>query len=157
MFVPFNKNKQTSRWLFPILIRISIVPYSGCSEMFLFLTSITTSEYWFRETAFQLRESQEGTERLRGASVGCYHLHDMNSLLRYGTVIWSKPATLLRRNPSWLIVHSYWFPNLFFSSRGSRSSFTCKSTIDPINFQRCHNRTEAVRDENSELMGSSQK
>lgn len=55
--------------------------------MFVFLTSTTTSEYWFRETAFQLGQSQEETERLGGASVGCYHLHGVNSLLRNRKVI----------------------------------------------------------------------
>lgn len=103
---------------------ISIVPYSGCSEMFIFLTSTTTAAYWFRETAFQLKELQEGTERLRGASVGCYHLHGMNSLIRNRKVIRSKPAALLRRNPTQLIVHSCWFLNIFFSSRDSGSSLT---------------------------------
>jgi len=30
--------------------------------MFIFLTSTTTAECWFKETAFQLRESREGID-----------------------------------------------------------------------------------------------
>lgn len=50
--------------------------------MFVFLTGTMTAEYWVRKTAFQLKfQSQEGTERLGGASVGCYHLNGVSSLL----------------------------------------------------------------------------
>lgn len=85
MIVPFNKNKPTWSWLFHILICID--PHSGHSQMFVFFTIATITEYWFKETAFQPKfQSQKGTERLQGASVGCYH--GMNSLLRNRKVTW---------------------------------------------------------------------